>query len=50
MKEGGLYQAKTQLSALVAEVAATGDGIALSLSAGLLVGKVINSFFQSYSD
>ena len=30
MKEVGLYQAKTQLSALVAEVAATGDGIALT--------------------
>ena len=26
MKEVGLYQAKTQLSALVAEVAATGEG------------------------
>ena len=30
MKEVGLYQAKTQLSALVAEVAATGEGIALT--------------------
>ena len=29
MKEVGLCQAKTQLSALVAEVAATGEGIAL---------------------
>ena len=30
MKEAGLCQAKTQLSALVAEVAASGDGIALT--------------------
>ena len=30
MKEVDLYQAKTQLSALVAEVAATGEGIALT--------------------
>ena len=30
MKEVGRYQAKTQLSGLVAEVAATGEGIALT--------------------
>ncbi len=30
MKEVGLYQAKTQLSALVAKVVAKGDGIALT--------------------
>ena len=50
MKEVGLYQAKTQLSALVAEVAVTGDGIAQTPVREQVVDtNVLLYFFQGHS-